>query len=291
APTVREALPIGVEDYDGQHNDDIWNVSCYAMDIFNYYREREAEFPIVDYMKKQTNCSFWRRITIVDQMIEVHMSLDLNHDTLYLSVKLVDLYLSRKVIEADQLETLAMAAILIACKYDDRQPPLIEEFIGICDHRLNRSELIEMERRLLITIGYDLGIPTSYRFLLRYARCGRVEITALYLGRYILELGLMDYSTIGLRDSQMAAAALFIALRMLAGKESIEQKVWTPTLAYYSGYELIEFVRLIPVLNMTLHRRPHSIIKAVQRKYSHQLFFRVSTIEPLTTAQLLSNNV
>lgn len=35
-------VPENVEDYDKEHWDDVYQVSHYAMDIFNYYKEREV---------------------------------------------------------------------------------------------------------------------------------------------------------------------------------------------------------------------------------------------------------
>lgn len=51
----------------------------------------------------------------------------------------------------------------------------------------------------------------------------------LTLARFILELGLMDYSTITLSDSKQAAAALYLAFRM------VNHSGWTDSLVYYTG--------------------------------------------------------
>lgn len=52
----------------------------------------------------------------------------------------------------------------------ERTPPLIEDFLYICDGAYKKTELTRTEMKLFRTIGYDLGIPLSYRFLRRYAR-------------------------------------------------------------------------------------------------------------------------
>lgn len=51
----------------------------------------------------------------------------------------------------------------------------------------------------------------------------------LTLARYVLEFSLIEYETISIRDSLLAAAALFLALRMKKISE------WTPTLQFYTG--------------------------------------------------------
>lgn len=54
-------------------------------------------------------------------------------------------------------------------------------------------------------------------------------MSILTLARYILEFSLMDYATVTRSESKLAAAALFMALRMSKHGE------WDDTLRYYSG--------------------------------------------------------
>lgn len=105
----------------------------------------------------------------------------------------------------------------------------MDDFQYICDGAYQRREMILMEMTVFKEIGYDLGIPLSYRFLRRYARVNRIDMQVLTLARYILEFSLMDYSIVGLRDSKLACAALFIAMRMN------NMPGWNKTLEFYSG--------------------------------------------------------
>ncbi|XP_034485162.1 G2/mitotic-specific cyclin-B3 [Drosophila innubila] len=289
--TAVKPVPKDVEDFDCKNWDDPFQVSHYAMDIFNYLKLREPEFPIDDYMPRQIHLTTWMRTLLVDWMVEVQETFELNHETLYLAVKIVDLYLCREVINKEKLQLLGAAAFFIACKYDERQPPLIEDFLYICDGAYNHDELVKMEMETLRIINYDLGIPLSYRFLRRYARCAKVQMPTLTLARYILELSLMDYATIGFSDSQMASAALFMALRMHGGVANLDLQTWTSTLIYYTGYELGQFAELVPVLNAGLHRKPRSTIKTIRNKYSHKIFHEVAKVPLLTNAELFQSNL
>lgn len=49
---------------------------------------------------------------------------------------------------------------------------MIDDFLFICDGAYVQSEFNKMEMNVFRTIGFDLGIPLSYRFLRRYARVG-----------------------------------------------------------------------------------------------------------------------
>uniref|UniRef100_A0A0K8UTM8 G2/mitotic-specific cyclin-B3 n=1 Tax=Bactrocera latifrons TaxID=174628 RepID=A0A0K8UTM8_BACLA len=276
------SVPEGVEDFDKANWNDIFQVSHYAMDIFNYMKSREEEFPVTDYMEKQIHLTKWMRTLLVDWMVEVQETFELNHETLYLAVKIVDLFLCRVIINKDVLQLLGASALFIACKFDERTPPLIEDFLYICDGAYKHNELIRMEMTTLRTINYDLGIPLSYRFLRRYARCAKVSMPTLTLARYILELSLMDYATIQFSDSKLACAALFMALRLDG-----DTNPWTLTLEYYTGYLLTDFAEIVPVLNATLHRKPK--VKTIRSKYSHKIFHEVAKVPLLTTEELFEN--
>ena len=266
-------LPEGVQwDFDAENWLDPFQVSHYAMNIFNYLKDRERMFPIGDYMERQVCLSRWMRSLLVDWMVEVQESFELNHETLYLAVKLVDLYLTKVTVGKETLQLLGAASLFIASKYDERIPPMVEDFLYICDGAYTQRELIRMEMSVLKVVDFDLGIPLSYRFLRRYARCAKVSMPTLTLARYILEYSLMDYSTIMFSDSKMAAAALLLALQMkdLGG--------WTPTLEYYSGYKVDDVRDIVNLLNQGLHRKHKEALTTVRNKYSHKIFFEVAKL-------------
>ena len=54
--------------------------------------------------------------------------------------------------------------------FQERSPPILDDFLYICDDAYNRPEMLRTEIDVLKTIDFDLGIPLSYRFLRRYAK-------------------------------------------------------------------------------------------------------------------------
>lgn len=110
--------PAGVIDFDQQSPNDPYEVSEYTMDIFNYLKDREKIYPMQPYMDNQPHITRWMRMLVVDWMVEVQETFELNHETLYLAVKILDSYLGQKVILKDNLQLLGAAALFIACKFD-----------------------------------------------------------------------------------------------------------------------------------------------------------------------------
>lgn len=64
------------------------------------------------------------RSLLIDWMVEVQESFELNHETLYLAVKIVDTYLGKEKVSKDALQLLGAASLLIACKYDVSSRPI-----------------------------------------------------------------------------------------------------------------------------------------------------------------------
>lgn len=284
-PEVKETAPVskvpaGVEDYDAECANDPFSVSEYAMDIFEYLKSREAMFKIDDYMDKQIDLTRFMRSLLVDWMVEVQENFELNHETLYLGVKIVDTYLSKVTVSKQTLQLVGAAAMFIASKYDERVPPLVEDLTYICDGAYTHDQLIAMEASILRVIGFDLSMPLSYRFLRRYARCAKIAMPQLTLARYILELSLLEYGMVTASDSKLAAGALLLSLKMqnLGG--------WTPTLEYYSGYKLEDIHDMCHQLNDMLHKKPKTAVQTVRNKYSHKVFFEVATIPLIEDLQL-----
>ncbi|CAG9862926.1 unnamed protein product [Phyllotreta striolata] len=273
------SVPDQIDDFDKENWEDVFQISEYAIDIFHYLKERESSFPIVDYLGRQVCLTRIMRSLLVDWMVEIQESFELNHETLYLGVKIVDMYLGKVVVGKETLQLVGAASMFIASKFDERIPPLIDDFLYICDGAYTKRELIRMEMNLLQVINFDLGIPISYRFLRRYARCAKIPMPILTLARYILEYNLMNYDVITIRDSKLASAALYMALRMK------EISNWTPTLEFYTGYKLEEFKDVIVSLNNYLSQPAKSQLMTVRNKYSHKIFFEVAKIPLLKNEQ------
>ncbi|KAK2158472.1 hypothetical protein LSH36_169g02012 [Paralvinella palmiformis] len=274
-----------LDDIDKENLNDPYQCAVYAPYIFNYYKTREIKFPLTDYMSWQEDLVPHMRGILVDWLVEVQENFELNHETLYLAIKLVDLYLNKNKTTKDRLQLVGATALFIACKFDERCPPMLDDFLYICDDAYKSSEVIEMERNILKSVDFDLGIPLSYRFLRRYSKCARTSIVTLTLSRYILETSQMDYSFIQMKDSFRAAAALLLAMKMDASGQ------WTNTMVYYTGYTESELLPLVLQFNKMIMAQPKSKLSTIRKKYSHRIFHEVALIPPLNIVDVFQPEV
>jgi len=269
--------PKGVYDFDASVKDDPHQGSTYVVDTFNYYRNREEQFRLPNYMSKmQSDISMSMRGILVDWMVEVQESFELNHETLYTGVKLVDIYLSRvKGVPKTQLQLCGATALLIACKIDERIPPLLDDFVYVCDDAYSKEDIVKREIEMIAVAEYDFGYPLSYRFLRRYGRVCRATMPVLTFARYILELSLMEYDlNVETSESMLATAVMYVALKI----RGLEHE-WQKNLEYFSGYKLEEVSDLVARVHRMLLAPPHESRNTIRTKYSHSVFHKVALTE------------
>uniref|UniRef100_A0AAY4C4F6 G2/mitotic-specific cyclin-B3 n=1 Tax=Denticeps clupeoides TaxID=299321 RepID=A0AAY4C4F6_9TELE len=194
----------------------------------------------------------------------------LNHETLYLAVKLMDHYLSRIETNQEFLQLVGCTAMLIASKFEERIPPSIDEFLYICDGAYKHSQLIRMEASILHVLNYDINIPVPYNFLRRYAKCVGANMETLTLARYFCELSLQNMVFLPVRGSLLASACLLVALvtKDLGG--------WTPILQFHSSYAVGDLAPVVRQLHNMLSKPSDSVLDAIRSKYFDSVFFEVA---------------
>ncbi|XP_029509098.2 G2/mitotic-specific cyclin-B3 [Oncorhynchus nerka] len=259
-------------DIDSQHQDDPNLTAQYAKEIFDYLKAREEKFILSDYMSIQPSLNAGMRAILVDWLVEVQENFELNHETLYLAVKVTDHFLSAAPVNREDLQLIGSTALLIASKFEERCPPCVDDFLYVCDDAYKREEVIAMETSILQALGFDINIPVPYRFLRRYAKCVSASMETLTLARYVCELSLQEMDLVPERGSLLASACLLLALvtKELGG--------WSPILVFHSGYGVSELGPVVRRLYSMLTSPPDDKLLAIRSKYSHKVFFEVATI-------------
>ena len=216
-------------------------------------------------MATQPEISEMMRAILVDWLVEVQESFELNHEALYTAVKLMDLYLSKVKVSKEELQLVGATSCLIACKVDERIPPNLDDFVYVCDNAYSRRDIVRKELHMFSVANYDIGYPLSYRFLRRYGRACRINMPDLTLARFILELSLMDYQfNVETSESLLAAATLALALKIK------ELKDWEKPFLFYTGYTFEEVHPLFQKLLVMMQKPPNEHTKTIRLKYSHR---------------------
>ncbi|XP_024994595.1 cyclin-A2-3-like isoform X1 [Cynara cardunculus var. scolymus] len=254
--------------------------SLYAAEVYSSLRTAELKWRhSVDYMKTvQLEISQEMRGILIDWLVEVCEEYGLASETFYLTVALIDQYLSKKCIGKRRLQLLGITCMLIASKYEEICAPRVEDFCFITDSTYTRGEVLEMEHTILDLLSFQLSVPTTRKFLRRFLLAAQSSYMAPvieleFLANYLAELTLIDYSFLKFLPSLIAASAIFLAKWTLDQDED----PWNATLEHYTGYKGSELkVTVLALQELQLNNA--APLHAVRQKYSQQKYKGVATL-------------
>ena len=267
---------------------DIYHVSEYCAEIQQHMQTSERETqPDPSYMKRQTQVNENVRAILVDWLINVHAKFKLLPETLFLTINLVDRYLSLVVVKKDQVQLVGVAALLIATKYEEIYPPTVKDFIYVTKNAFTRKQILEMERSMLFSLEFQIQETSSYRFLERYSKIAKADSVVFLLAQYLLELALLDSKMNQYPPSLQASAALYVAMRVTftdemqkRGQDQAATTVscWTKTLQEHTRYTSACLKSCAKNYFQLADLIQKSELNAILKKFSQSKFLEVSRI-------------
>jgi len=214
--SVKQDFADRVEDLDREDLDDPLMVAEYVVEIFDYLKKLEVSTkPNADYMEHQEDLEWKMRGILVDWLIEVHTRFHLLPETLFLAVNIIDRFLSTKVVQLDRLQLVGVTAMFIASKYEEVLSPHVANFRHVADDGFTESEILSAERYVLTALDYDLSYPNPMNFLRRISKADNYDIQTRTLGKYLMEISLLDHRFMHYLPSHVAAASMYLARKIL----------------------------------------------------------------------------
>ncbi|KAG9238617.1 putative G2/mitotic-specific cyclin-B [Amylocarpus encephaloides] len=271
AKSLKKLFPAGVDDLDKEDHDDPLMVSDYVVEIFDYLRELELKsLPNADYMEHQEDLEWKMRGILVDWLIEVHTRFHLLPETLFLTVNIIDRFLSSKVVQLDRLQLVGVTAMFIASKYEEVLSPHVANFRRVADDGFSEQEILNAERYVLTALDYDLSYPNPMNFLRRISKADNYDIQTRTISKYLMEISLLDHRFMNYLPSHVAATAMYL------GRMLLDRGEWDATLTHYSGYDEDE---IEPVFRL--------MVDYLARPVSHEAFFKKYASKKFLKASIL----
>jgi cyclin B len=176
----------------------------------NLLLEEENIKSLFGYMKNQTDINEKMRAMLIDWIIDVHFKFKLKADTLFLTVWLIDKYLSLKKVKRNKLQLIGVTCMLIACKYEEIYSPEVFDFVYITENSYEKKDIINLELEILVLLEFNVTVPTSNSFYEIISSSLSFSTQEFYLGKYLLEMFLLDYRSLKYKPSEIANTVCFI---------------------------------------------------------------------------------
>ena len=154
------------------------------------------------------------RAVLIDWLIEVHQNFKLVPETLFLSINIIDTYLSRKCIEQNNLQLLGVTSLWLACKYEEVSVPLIRDCEYITANAYTAEQIKAMENDILKTLHYDITFPSVLAFYDLLAVNFGFSQNNYYQGRYLMELFLLDQRITKYKPHLVACSVVYLVMKL-----------------------------------------------------------------------------
>ncbi|CAD8186896.1 unnamed protein product [Paramecium pentaurelia] len=259
---------------DNKNNNNPQLVSVYAKDIYKYCRSKDKALDHT-YIDKQIEINYKMRAILIDWLVDVHYRFNLVSDTLYLTIYIIDAYLQQIQISRNKFQLLGVSALFIASKYCEIYPPKLNYYSDVTDKTYTKEEILEMEGKILMQLQFEICFTNQHQFYDRYQQLIQLDQKSYQLGKYILELMLLDHKFIQYNPSLQAASVLYLVQKIY--KKS--QNCWPTYLEIHSQYNENQIRIVAKEICQQLCQAKVMSLQAIQRKYSSPKFQEVSNIQ------------
>jgi hypothetical protein len=154
------------------------------------------------------------RATIVNWLIQVHFRFKLRHETLFLTIHLLDKFLTLKYIKRNKLQLVGITCLLIACKYEEIFSPEIRDFVCILDKECEIEDILHAEVEILKALNFELTFPSLLRYFEILAISFDFSKEAYLFGKYLLELSLLFWSMRNRLNCLISSSVCFMVIKI-----------------------------------------------------------------------------
>ena len=153
------------------------------------------------------------RTMVVDWIIELHQIFEFRERTLFITVQILDKYLSKKMVSFEDLQLLAITALNIASKQEEVEYPILDNYITVSGDILTKKELISMENKVLAVIDYKIVTPSVLDFF--EIMSGVCDLNPIEFSQalYLMNIIILDVNMLKYNVSILAFAILNIVTK------------------------------------------------------------------------------
>ena len=186
----------------------------YMNDIWDSLLEKEKlnNYSYDNIITIQTDIKEPMRCILIDWLISLQNKFFLNSKTLFLTVNLIDRYLSQKIIYRTSFQLLGVTALFIASKYEEMYMKNINDFVEITARTFDKYAILKMENELIDLVNFDLDLPLSIDFFGVLGSLYKFNKKEYRLGYFLLESYLLALKSCKYKQSLIGLAVCYIIL-------------------------------------------------------------------------------
>ena len=221
-----------------------------------------------NFMVEQKEINSKMRSILIDWLIDVHFKFGFTDETLFLTVSIIDRYISFSQITRANFQLLGITALMIACKHEEIDLPKMDDFIYITDHAYVKNEMIKMEYDVLNKLNFSFLYPSPIKFFEYLSLHFNFDKKMHMMGKYLMESFLLDIKNFKYKPSIIACACAYIVMKFFKLKnyyEAYDKKFYNLKEGEYTEGNVKECAKEICLLVDNINK---TNFQACLKKYS-----------------------
>ncbi|KAF9625234.1 hypothetical protein IFM89_020820 [Coptis chinensis] len=195
---------------------------------YRKFRSRERKLVLNDYVEQYFSTTEFgklvlqQRIKMVNWIVEESNVRELQSETMFLGVSLLDRFLDRGFFKQKRkLQLLGIACLSLATRLEENQPYncVRQSTFNVGKNTYSKSEVVGMEWLVQEVLNFQCFLPTIYNFLWFYLKAARANGEVDKTAKYLAVLSLLDHERLCYWPSTVAAGLVILA-SLSANQES-----------------------------------------------------------------------
>ena len=176
--------------------------------------EKQATIkPKLGYMNTQYEINEIMRAILIDWIIDIHLKFKLRQETLFMTIWLIDTYLSYAIVPREKFQLLGITCLLISCKSHEIYYPQQNKIIEMTDNAYTKQEMLTMENEILKKLNFYIVCPNPIDFYNILSKMFNFEKKHYFLGNYFIESALVYYQILKYSSSVIACSCAYLVMK------------------------------------------------------------------------------
>jgi cyclin B len=176
--------------------------------------EKQATIkPKLGYMNTQCEINEIMRAILIDWIIDIHLKFKLRQETLFMTIWLIDTYLSYAFVPREKFQLLGITCLLISCKSHEIYYPQQNKLIEMTDNAYTKQEMLTMENEILKKLNFYIVCPNPIDFYNILSKMFNFEKKHYFLGNYFIESALVYYQILKYSSSVIACSCAYLVMK------------------------------------------------------------------------------
>jgi hypothetical protein len=275
---LKKTFEYGYENINDEIGNPMCNIDIFSLIIKNSKKVEKKFMPNSDYMKYQPDINKKMRAILIDWLIDVHNKFKLVSKTLFLTVNIIDRFLTVKSISRQKLQLLGISAMLIASKYEEIYAPETRDFVYITDSAYTKEDIFRMENLICETLKYDFSSPSLLNILVYNMKKSQENKKTICFSWYCAEITLIEYDFLKYTTSFVAFVIISFVKKIVSNSFAQKNINWCWLFEKnYNGFQKnFEKCENLVKANIVLNQNEKNKLTASKRKYSSNKYTEIS---------------